>query len=816
MRIYPGAVDQTTYFVLRDTTTGEGKTALDVTTIDLTYTRDRTAPAAKADATALAATDSVHADNKAIEVDTTDAPGLYRIDWPDAAFATGAERVQLTVKAAGVYTETMEVELKDSNPYGVADKNVYYIDPMDGVDPTGTTQANAVYTNWGHTPATALRTFEGARNQAMGAMSFGSSGRKVFVALGDIWTYDGGVPGDSINNSIMISDVEMIGNGHRIYTIIPQNWSTWKAWNRGAVVRYNNQRFRAKVFIPASTTVPVDGALWLLQNAHCGDTYAGGTSYSHRDVVLNAAGTIYYISRTDANSGNVLTDTDYWTQLVCTVSLGGGATTRAHSMKFHDWIVVKDTGNGIDTFATESQVYDNMVVGYLMTVPTACTVTFTPTDFISTAAVHNLVDGDRVEFTATAFPAATTQLAAGTTYYVRTTGAADPTKDYFVYTSYAYALAGGATGQMVFTDAGTAVVMWQYPTPTFGITGGAAFGFCGASDSIARHNTVLGGAGVGVWFYGGATRCVAENNTFRGCSDSVKWGESHDCESHNNRSWHRDTSGGASHGHYAFGADAIRPVSINDWADSTTSVFVDNGATLPKTWGTRYAQGTDGLNLISHDAQDLSPHLDVNTKTITNGIIAAATFAAGAINAAAIADASIDAATFAAGAINAAAIADGAIDAATFAAGAIDAAAIKDAAIDAATFAAGAINEAAIANDAIHVGAIKAGAIDGASIATDAIHAGAVTADAVTKIQSGLATGTNQTTILARLGAFTGTGVNTVIGFFKALMSKTASNPSDVGGTYDAATDSTQAVRDNMITDDENTIENTEHTIDNT
>ena len=207
---------------------------------------------------------------------------------------------------------------------------------------------------------------------------------------------------------------------------------------------------------------------------------------------------------------------------------------------------------------------------------------------------------------------------------------------------------------------------------------------------------------------------------------------------------------------------------------------------------------------------------DVNTKTITNGIIAAATFAAGAINAAAIADASIDAATFAAGAINAAAIADGAIDAATFAAGAIDAAAIKDGAIDAATFAAGAINDAAIANDAIHVGAIKAGAIDGASIATDAIHAGAVTADAVTKIQSGLATGTNQTTILARLGAFTGTGVNTVIGFFKALMSKTASNPSDVGGTYDAATDSTQAVRDNMITDDENTIENTEHTIDNT
>ncbi|MBU1173444.1 MAG: hypothetical protein KKD44_28070, partial [Proteobacteria bacterium] len=48
----------------------------------------------------------------------------------------------------------------------------------------------------------------------------------------------------------------------------------------------------------------------------------------------------------------------------------------------------------------------------------------------------------------------------------------------------------------------------------------------------------------------------------------------------------------------------------------------------------------------------------------------------------------IDAATFAAGAINAAAIADGAIDAATFAAGAIAAAGIANAAIDRATFAA--------------------------------------------------------------------------------------------------------------------------------
>ena len=48
-------------------------------------------------------------------------------------------------------------------------------------------------------------------------------------------------------------------------------------------------------------------------------------------------------------------------------------------------------------------------------------------------------------------------------------------------------------------------------------------------------------------------------------------------------------------------------------------------------------------------------------------------------------------------------------------------------------------------------------------------------------------------TITNRIGAFTGTGVNTILGFFKALMKVDGSNPSDLGGTYDAATDSQEA-----------------------
>ena len=52
----------------------------------------------------------------------------------------------------------------------------------------------------------------------------------------------------------------------------------------------------------------------------------------------------------------------------------------------------------------------------------------------------------------------------------------------------------------------------------------------------------------------------------------------------------------------------------------------------------------------------------------------------------------------------------------------------------------------------------------------------------------------DMTTVLARLGVWTGTGVNTVLGAFKALLSKVASAPSNIGGTFNPATDSTEAL----------------------
>lgn len=106
-----GDTDVTTYFALRLTADGTAATGLTITDFDLQYTRSGAAPSAKVDATALAATDSAHGDNQAIEIDATDQPGLYRVDWPDAAFAAGVPQVVLTVKVATAFTEHLAVQI---------------------------------------------------------------------------------------------------------------------------------------------------------------------------------------------------------------------------------------------------------------------------------------------------------------------------------------------------------------------------------------------------------------------------------------------------------------------------------------------------------------------------------------------------------------------------------------------------------------------------------------------------------------------------------------------------------------------------------
>jgi hypothetical protein len=111
MEVLAGSTDVTTYFKLRLAADGTAATGLTITDLDLQYVRSGATPAAKVDATALAAANSAHGDNQAIEVDATDQPALYRVDWPDAAFASGVREVILTVKHASIFTEELRVNL---------------------------------------------------------------------------------------------------------------------------------------------------------------------------------------------------------------------------------------------------------------------------------------------------------------------------------------------------------------------------------------------------------------------------------------------------------------------------------------------------------------------------------------------------------------------------------------------------------------------------------------------------------------------------------------------------------------------------------
>jgi hypothetical protein len=112
-QIKKGATDVTIYFKLVDPTTGVPETGLTITDLDMSYTRERSA-ISKTDATALGGVSVAHSDNSMIEVSATNAPGVYRADWPDAAFATGVNLVILTINGTAIDPTSMEIELVDN------------------------------------------------------------------------------------------------------------------------------------------------------------------------------------------------------------------------------------------------------------------------------------------------------------------------------------------------------------------------------------------------------------------------------------------------------------------------------------------------------------------------------------------------------------------------------------------------------------------------------------------------------------------------------------------------------------------------------
>jgi hypothetical protein len=99
-----------------------------------------------------------------------------------------------------------------------------------------------------------------------------------------------------------------------------------------------------------------------------------------------------------------------------------------------------------------------------------------------------------------------------------------------------------------------------------------------------------------------------------------------------------------------------------------------------------------------------------------------------------------------------------------------------------------------LADSAIRAGVLDTGARNAIGVAVrDVSNAAPAAGSLGAAANTSLA---NQTTILNRIGAFTGAGINTILGFLKVIFSSAAgATPTDMGGTGTAANNSLQAIR---------------------
>ena len=107
------STDKSIRVVLTSSTTGLPSTGLTVTDIDVYVWREGATVTAKFDCTDLGSENAAHSDTGAYE---GGALGIYRIDLPDAAFATGADYVDITVVCSGCINAYVHIALTNANP----------------------------------------------------------------------------------------------------------------------------------------------------------------------------------------------------------------------------------------------------------------------------------------------------------------------------------------------------------------------------------------------------------------------------------------------------------------------------------------------------------------------------------------------------------------------------------------------------------------------------------------------------------------------------------------------------------------------------
>jgi len=112
--------------ILRDSTTGAGKTAVAYTDVTASYVREGSTRTAITLASGTAG--DAYSSGKWCEVDATNCPGLYQLHLPDAALATGVNAVTTTLIATGVIDKVVRISLLDVDLRDATDAGLSNLD----------------------------------------------------------------------------------------------------------------------------------------------------------------------------------------------------------------------------------------------------------------------------------------------------------------------------------------------------------------------------------------------------------------------------------------------------------------------------------------------------------------------------------------------------------------------------------------------------------------------------------------------------------------------------------------------------------------
>jgi hypothetical protein len=130
---FKGATSESVDFRLVDSTTGLAKSGVDVTTLKLQYHRPLSAASTATSLTLASALTSSYTAYRAKEVDSTNSIGIYRVDVPDTAWASGVDEVTVSISGSGIETASRTFDLLDPVPsVNITQENGAAITNFDG------------------------------------------------------------------------------------------------------------------------------------------------------------------------------------------------------------------------------------------------------------------------------------------------------------------------------------------------------------------------------------------------------------------------------------------------------------------------------------------------------------------------------------------------------------------------------------------------------------------------------------------------------------------------------------------------------------